>query len=226
MASEELSGFDQASTGSLVNWVLFGLLTVTTGLAWERRQGLLLRLNTMRVAGPQIIGGKMMAMVLLSFLQQLLLVLLGQFAFGVDYFNSPAALFLVMISLSVMAASLGLLIASVFRSEQAVIATTVITAQLLAALGGAWFPLEITSETFSRVAHFLPTAWIVDSLHGIVLNGWGMPEVLAPMGFVWIWTVAFFGLAVWRYPAAVAMRGLRRHVRRGAVTATIPGVRQ
>ncbi len=199
MDSEELSGFAQASIGSLVNWVLFGLLTVAVGLAWERRQGLLLRLNTMRVGGPQIIGGKMMAMVLLTFFQQLFLVLLGQFAFGVDYFNSPAALFLVMISLSVMAASLGLLISSVFRSEQAVIATTVISAQLLAALGGAWFPLEITSETFSRVAHLLPTAWIVDSLHGIVLNSWGIPDVLAPMGFVWIWTVVFFGLAVWRF---------------------------
>jgi hypothetical protein len=35
----------------------------------------------------------------------------------------------------VLAASLGLLISSVFRSEPAVIATTVISAQLLAALG-------------------------------------------------------------------------------------------
>jgi ABC-type multidrug transport system permease subunit len=169
------------------------------GLAWERRRGLLLRLNTMRVGGPHIIGGKMMAMVLLTFFQQLFLVLLGQLAFGVDYFNSPVALFVVMISLSVMAASLGLLISSTFRSEQAVIATTVISAQLLAALGGAWFPLEITSETFSRVAHFLPTAWIVDSLHGIVLDDWGILDVLGPMGFVWIWTVVFFGLAIWRY---------------------------
>jgi ABC-2 type transport system permease protein len=197
--SEELTGFTQASIGALVNWVLFGLLTVAVGLAWERRRGLLLRLNTMRVGGPHIIGGKMMAMVLLTFFQQLFLVLLGQLAFGVDYFNSPVALFVVMISLSVMAASLGLLISSTFRSEQAVIATTVISAQLLAALGGAWFPLEITSETFSRVAHFLPTAWIVDSLHGIVLDDWGILDVLGPMGFVWIWTVVFFGLAIWRY---------------------------
>ncbi len=104
-----------------------------------------------------------------------------------------------MISLSVMAASLGLLITSVFRSEQAVIATTVITAQLLAALGGAWFPLEITSETFSAWRTSCPRPGLSTRLHGIVLNSWGLPEVLGPMGFVWIWTVAFFGLAVWRY---------------------------
>jgi ABC-2 type transport system permease protein len=106
---------------------------------------------------------------------------------------------MVMVSLSVLAASFGLLISSAFRSEQAVIATTVISAQLLAVLGGAWFPLEITSGSFSRVAHFLPTAWVVDSLHGIILKGWGAGNVLAPMGIVWAWIVVVFALAAWRF---------------------------
>jgi ABC-2 type transport system permease protein len=192
-------GFEQASAGSLVNWVLFSLLTVATGLAWERRQGLLRRLSSTGVRGRQIIGGKMLAMVIITFLQQLFLILLGQFAFGVDYLRSPLALLMVMVSLSVLAASFGLLISSAFRSEQAVIATTVISAQLLAVLGGAWFPLEITSGSFSRVAHFLPTAWVVDSLHGIILKGWGAGNVLAPMGIVWAWIVVVFALAAWRF---------------------------
>jgi len=192
-------GFDQASAGSIVNWVLFSLLTVATGLAWERRQGLLRRLSAAGVRGREIIGGKMLAMVIITFLQQLFLIVLGQFAFGVDYLRSPLALLMVMISLSVLAASFGLLICSVFRSEQAVIATTVISAQLLAVLGGAWFPLEITSGSFSRVAHFLPTAWVVDSLHGIILKGWGAGDVLVPVGIVWAWIVAVFAVAVWRF---------------------------
>ena len=76
-----------------------------------------------------------------------------------------------------------------FRSEQAVIATTVISAQMLAALGGAWFPLEITSAGFSQVAHVLPSAWIMDSLHGIILKDWGVADVLFPLGIVWVWIV-------------------------------------
>lgn len=192
-------GFDQSSTGSLVNWVLFSLLGVTATVVWERRQGLLRRLMVAGVRAREIIGGKMLAMVMITFLQQLLLVLLGQLAFGVDYFSSPLALLLTMVSLSMLAAAFGLLITSLFRSEQAVIATTVITAQLLAALGGAWFPLEITGAGFSRVAHFLPSAWVMDSLHGITLQGWGIGDVLGPMGIVWIWIVALFAIAVWRF---------------------------
>jgi ABC-type multidrug transport system permease subunit len=195
----EASGFAQSSPGGLVNWVLFGLLTVTTGVAWERRQGLLRRLSSTGVSNREIVNGKVLAMVIITFLQQLLLVILGQAAFGVDYFSSPAALILTMLSLSVLAASLGLLISSVFRSEQAIIATTVITAQLLAALGGAWFPLEVTSASFARVAHFLPTAWIMDCFHGITLSDWGLAEVLRPLGIVWIWIVVVFSLAVWRF---------------------------
>jgi ABC-type multidrug transport system permease subunit len=151
------------------------------------------------VSNREIVNGKVLAMVIITFLQQLLLVILGQAAFGVDYFSSPAALILTMLSLSVLAASLGLLISSVFRSEQAIIATTVITAQLLAALGGAWFPLEVTSASFARVAHFLPTAWIMDCFHGITLSDWGLAEVLRPLGIVWIWIVVVFSLAVWRF---------------------------
>jgi ABC-2 type transport system permease protein len=137
--------------------------------------------------------------VIITFIQQALLILLGQLAFGVDYFNSPLALVMTMISLSVLAASVGLLISSAFRSEQAIVATTVISAQLLAALGGAWFPLEITSASFSRVAHFLPTAWVMDSFHGIILKDWGTADVLFPLGIVWIWIIVLFGSAVWRF---------------------------
>jgi ABC-2 type transport system permease protein len=196
---QHAGGFQQSSSGSLVNWVLFSLLTVATGLAWERRRGLLRRLSAAGVRGREIIGGKVLAMVIITFLQQTFLIVLGQFAFGVDYLHSPLALLMVMVSLSVLAASFGLLISSVFRSEQAVIATTVIAANLLAVLGGAWFPLEVASASFSRVAHFLPTAWVVDSFHGIILKGWGVGDVLFAVGIVWAWIVVVFALAVWRF---------------------------
>jgi ABC-2 type transport system permease protein len=198
-AVEGAGSFVISSTGSLVQWVLFSLLTVATGVAWERKRGLLRRLSAAGVSGRVIIQGKMMGMVIITFLQQLMLVLLGAIAFGVGYFNSPAALLMTMISLSMLAACVGLLISALFRSEPPVIATTVISAQLLAVLGGAWFPLEVTSAAFSRVAHFFPSAWIMDSLHGIVLKGWGAGDVLMPLSIVWIWIVALFALAVWRF---------------------------
>ena len=194
-------GFDQSSTGGLVNWVLFGIMGVAGTTVWERRRGLLRRLDVAGVRGSEIIGGKVLAMVIITLLQQLLLVIVGRFALGVDYFRSPVALILTMLSLSGLAASIGLLISVLFRSEQAVIATTVISAQILAAMGGAWFPLEVTSAGFTQAAHVLPSAWIMDSLHGIILKDWGVAEVLFPLSIVWGWIVVVLGLAIWRYRA-------------------------
>jgi len=198
-AGQHPGGFKQSSPGELVNWILFSLLTIAVGVVTERRMGSMRRLASVGVSRPTILGGKTLAMVIITLLQQVLLILLGQYAFHVDYFRSPLALILVMISLSCFAASLGLLISSLFRSEQAVVATTVICAMLLAALGGAWFPLDVASSGFSHFAHFLPTSWVIDSFHGIILKGWGVAQVLKPIGIVWAWVVVLFGLAVWRF---------------------------
>jgi len=192
-------GFEQSSKGSIVYWVFFGVMSVGGTMVLERQRGLLRRMNIAGVRAREIIGGKMITMCIVTFLQQLLLVVVGHFAFGIDYFNSPAALLLVMVSLSLLAAAFGLLIASVFRTENAFVATNVITALLLGALGGAWFPLEITSAGFAKVAHILPSAWLMDSLHGITLKDWGIVDVLGPMGIVWIWIVVLFAMALWRY---------------------------
>lgn len=195
-------GFDQSSTGSLVTWVLFSLLTIATTLPWERKQGLLRRLAVAGVGATTVLSGKTLAMVAMTLLQQIFLVLLGQFAFGVDYLSSPGALVITMVSLSALASTLGLLVSSLFRSEAAVVAVTIIVAQLLGALSGGWFPLEITSSTFSRVAHVLPTAWIVEALHRIVLEGVAARDLLLHFGIVWAWVVPLFFLAVWRFRAA------------------------
>lgn len=192
-------GFDQSSPGMLINWIMFSLLTAATGLVMERKSGAVQRLLTTHATRSQVIAGKSLAMFIVTMLQQVLLIGLGQFAFGVDYLRDPAALLLTMITLSAMAGCLGLLLATVFRSEQAVIATTVIVSMVLSALGGAWFPLEVTGTGFTRIAHFVPTSWLLEAFRGIILKGWGVPDVLMPLGIVWAFTLVFFGVAAWRF---------------------------
>lgn len=200
-AGKIAEGFDQSSPGMLVNWILFSIMTAAIGLVMERRSGALSRLLTTEVTRVEIIGGKALAMFAISFIQQIILIGLGQFAFGVEYLRDPVALLLVMVTLSALTASLGLLIATLFKTEQAVVATTVILSMLLASTGGAWFPLEITGEAFSRVSHFLPVAWILDSFRGIILRGWGVGDVLMPLAVAWGYSVVFFGSAARRLRA-------------------------
>ena len=193
------TGFVLSSPGMLVNFILFSLLTAGIALIQERRNFTLLRLMTTRVRRWELIAGKAVGMFVLTFVQQIILIGAGQLLFGVDYLRDPAALLLMMIALSLVASTLGLMLAAVLTSEQAMVATTVIVSMSVAALSGAWFPLEITGPAFQFVGHLLPTSWILDGLRGIIVRGWNVADVLPAFGVALAWSAALFAIAVWRF---------------------------
>ena len=198
-AGQVPTGFVLSSPGMLVNFILFSLLTAGIALIQERRNFTLLRLMTTRVRRWELIAGKAVGMFALTFIQQIILIGAGQLLFGVDYLRDPAALLLMMVALSLVASTLGLLLAAVLTSEQAMVATTVIVSMSVAALSGAWFPLEITGPDFRFVGHLLPTAWILDGLRGIIVRGFDVADVLPAFGVALAWSAALFALAVWRF---------------------------
>ena len=193
------NGFVLSSPGMLVNFILFSLLTAGVALIQERRNFTLLRLMTTRVRRRELIAGKIAGMFVLTFVQQIILIGAGQLLFGVDYLRDPAALLLMMVALSLVASTLGLLLAAVLTSEQAMVATTVIVSMSVSALSGAWFPLEITGPAFQFVGHLLPTSWILDGLRGIVVRGFDVADVLPAFAIALAWSVVLFALAVWRF---------------------------
>ena len=193
------SGFVLSSPGMLINFILFSLMSAGIALIQERKNFTLQRLVTTRVRRFEIIAGKVAGMFLVTFVQQIILIAAGQLLFGVDYTSDPAALLLMMIALSSVASTLGLLLAALLTSEQALIAAVVLTSMGVAALSGAWFPLEITGPAFQFVGHLLPTSWILDGLRGIVMRGFGVADVLPAFGYALAWAVGLFAIAVWRF---------------------------
>jgi ABC-2 type transport system permease protein len=70
---------------------------------------------------------------------------------------------------------------------------------IFAALGGAWFPLEVAGKAFAAVGHIMPTAWAMDGFQNILIRGLEFQSVLVPAGVLLLYTAAFFGLAIWRF---------------------------
>jgi ABC-2 type transport system permease protein len=197
--STPLSGFAQASSGMMVQFSIFGLITSAMVLVLERKSRTLQRLLSTPIRRVEVIAGHVLAMFLVVFLQQLILVLLGQFAFGVDYLREPLAVLFLVIVLSLWAASLGLLIGSISRKEDQVITLSLIAMFLFAALGGAWFPLEVAGKAFAALGHLMPTAWAMDGFQNILMRGLGFQSIVLPGGILLGYAAAFFGLAIWRF---------------------------
>jgi ABC-2 type transport system permease protein len=194
-------GFAQSSPGTLVQFAIFGVMTAALLLVLERRSRTLGRMLSAPVSRFEVIAGHVLAMFAVTFLQGMLLVVLGQFAFKVDYMSAPAGVLAVLAALSLWVASLGLFIGVIAKTQEQVSMFSMIAMFLFAAGGGAWFPLEITGRTFSFIGHLLPSAWAMDGFQNVVLRGLGFGSALVPALVITGYAALFFAVAVWRFRA-------------------------
>jgi ABC-2 type transport system permease protein len=193
------SGFNQMSPGMIVQFVILGLVTSSTVLVIERKTKTLQRMLTTPISRAQIIAGHMLAMFVTVFLQEALLVGFGQIALGVDYLREPLAIVLVMVTLALWISGMGLLIGAIAKGEEQAIMWSLIAMFLFTALGGAWFPLDVTGQAFATIGHLTPGAWAMDGFQNVIVRGLGLNSVLAPVLVLVGYAALFFGLAVWRF---------------------------
>lgn len=193
------SSFSHSSPGMMVQFAIVGLMGAASIIVVERKTRSMQRLLTTPIRRYEIIAGHFLAMFVMILIQLLVLILLGQFVFKLDYFGEPLALAMMVISAALMSASMGLLIGTLAKTEEQVIVLTLIPMFVLSGLGGAWVPLEVTSPLVQSVAHFTPTAWMMDGFKGILILGSGWRETLLPAGVLIGFFLLFTGLAAWRF---------------------------
>ena len=193
------SSFNQSSPGMIVQFAIYGLLFAGGILVSERNSRSLQRMLTTPVARWQIIAGHVLASFLVVVAQEGILIAFGQFIFKVNYLRLPAATLVMVAAVAIWAASLGLLIGVVSKREEHVVLWSLVAMFILAGLGGAWFPLDVTGKTFSTIGHLLPSAWAMDGFQNIILRGLGFGSILLPVGVLLFYTLLFFGVAIWRF---------------------------
>jgi ABC-2 type transport system permease protein len=192
-------GFAQSSPGNMVTFALAGLISAAEIILWERKSGTLRRLLTTSISRAEILISHFLAMFLLVFLQVILLGTFGQLVFGLSYWRNAAAFLVIAAAVTFWIASMGLLIGVFARTSEQVAMLSVVPMLLLAGLGGAWMPLEVTGETFQAVGHLTPTYWAMQGMQNLILRGQGLPGVMIPTAVLGGFALAFFGIALWRF---------------------------
>ncbi|NTV36247.1 MAG: ABC transporter permease, partial [Anaerolineaceae bacterium] len=191
--------YTQSSPGMIVQFVIFGLITCANIIVVERKSGTLDRLRTTSMGRAEIIAGHMLAMFVLIFTQETILIVFGSLVLKVGYLSQPLATLVMMIAMAIWSASLGLLIGVLASNEERVILYSLGAMFVFTSLGGAWFPLDVSGKAFSTIGHFTPAAWAMDGLQNIILRGLGLNSVLLPAAILLGYTALFFGLAVWKF---------------------------
>lgn len=163
------SGFDQAIPGILVMFTLLVLLTSGSALlANERARGLLRRLASAPLSRAEVVGGKWGARMGLAAVQVAAALAVGTWVFGMHWGPDVAMVLLVLASWAAFCASAGLLLGCLARTEGQATGLGVLFGNALAALGGCWWPIEVTPGWMQALARILPTGWTMEALHRLV----------------------------------------------------------
>ncbi len=192
-------GFQQTSPGIGVMFAMFFVTFGGASILLEREQGTLRRLLTMPVTKFQILAGKVLGVFVAGVIQFAILVLAGQFLFGVDWGEQPLALSVMILAFVFCTTSFSILIASVVRTYAQVDAMATLIILPLSALGGAMWPIEIVPQWMQRVALFTPTGWAMQGFHDIITRGLGLQDILLEAGVLLAFGAAFLAIGVWRF---------------------------
>jgi len=191
------TGFEQAVPGTMV---MFSMLVLLTGgvtmLVVERRLGLLRRLASAPISRRAVVTGKWTSKLGLALVQMAFALLTGRLLFGVSWGPHWPMVLVVLLFYAAFLASLGLLLGSLARTEGQAVALGVLASNVAGALGGCWWPIEITPPYMQKVALALPTGWAMDALHRLVSFEMGPASVLPHLLVFAIATLVTGALAV------------------------------
>jgi len=176
------AGFNQSIPGVLVMFVLMNLLIFGGAtVASERREGVLRRFMVHPVRKAELVYGKILALLGLGLVQICFVLIIGALFMNFQLGGQYPLVLLVLAIYAWAAGSLGVLIGSITQREDKVVGICVLATMCMAALGGCWWPLEITPASVQRVAHLTPVAWALGALHQLISFGGGLREILSAL---------------------------------------------
>ena len=189
-------GFTQSVPGVATFYVLFSVMGGGISvLIRERRDGTLARMATLPLRRSEVIGGKILARFITGILQFLIVFAVGV-ATGLDFGRSPLALILLMASYTLAITALGLVLGSRLKNEEQASLLTAMLAMVLAALGGAWWPLSIAPQFMQTLGRLTPVAWAMDGFQQLISRGGGLEDVLLHLAILSGFALVFFMLGL------------------------------
>jgi ABC-2 type transport system permease protein len=200
--AEELQPWDPITyyiPSFTVAFAFFLVGQMAASLLHEKEEGTFRRLMSSPMPRSSVIGGKVLAYMIIVFLQVIVLFTVGYALFKMPLGESPLALLLLTVALALASSSLGMLLGALCTTSKQADQLGMVLGFVLLVLGGSIFPLFRAEGFIGIVSRLTPSAWGIEGYMGIVADNWTLaqtaPNILVLLGFA----VVFFAVAVWRF---------------------------
>jgi ABC-2 type transport system permease protein len=173
--TEEVTGgspdfVNQYVPGIVTMYVLFSLTLSARAIVEERKRGTLERLLTTRLSPGELFFGKFLASIGRGFLQTVILMSLAYAVFQVFTPLSFLASIFVILIFAAAASAVGMIIASVARTEDAATWIGVVFTMLMTMLGGTFFAVT-KGSVLEIIGRFSLNTYANDAIRTVINSG-------------------------------------------------------
>jgi ABC-2 type transport system permease protein len=186
-----------------VMFMFFLVAVMARSFLSERELGTLRRILTSPIGHGWLLLGKTIPFLLISFSQGLLLFAFGWLLFGMKWGATPELLLPVIASTALAATALGLLTATLVRTDAQVSAYAMLIVLTMAGISGCFMPREMLPEAMRQISLATPHAWALIAFDQLLAapnpnlqKVWQCCLALAAF------SVGFFLLGWWRFRPA------------------------
>ena len=193
---------------SVPAWLIFGMFFVVIPIAGvliqERNDGTLTRLATFRVPPGALLAGKLLAFMLLNWVQLAFMLLVGRWlvpALGGDALSldiSPAWFALMVVATSAAAVGLALLIAAWTESFDHAAALGGGLNVVLAAIAGVMVPRMLMPPGLQVLSEWSPMGWALDGMQAVFLGSPDASRILPRAGLLFAFALLCLLCSWWR----------------------------
>jgi ABC-2 type transport system permease protein len=179
--------------------IIFGLLilipTSARPIVRDKEKGFMSRLLTTPTRPVDFILGYSLSMVGITIAQTIIFIV-AAWAIGMNIVGSLWLAFLVFFLTGLCSIGVGMVIASLSKSENQAEPFAWLISMPLAMLSGCWFSIEMMPQYLKGLAYAFPYAHAIDASRGVLIRGVGMEAINSDFLFLIGWAVVVFAIGI------------------------------
>jgi ABC-2 type transport system permease protein len=207
---EKNTGFNLGAssvTGMAVLFVFLSASTVAHSIYEERKIGSLRRLLSAPLTRTELLLGKMLPIWLLTLVQIIVIFIFGALVLPVmgvgtlSIGKSPLAWALASMVIALCSTALGIMIASLAKSDGQISGLSNALLWVAGFLGGALMPSFLIEDipTLSILSRLVPQSWATRAYYDVIARGAGVVDILPSLGMLLVFTAVFFFIGIRRF---------------------------
>ena len=168
-------------------------------IAGERETGGLARLFMTPTSVSTVIGGKIVAKLLIELVRAIILILMAILLFHVSIKGGVLQTFLVLVVGGLCFVGFGMMLSARTSTQEDYVQLVMPFSMPMMFISGVFYPIETMPWILQKIAYIFPLTYLNDAMRGVMLKGQTLGDVWLDLAVLLGFTALFFILGVKRF---------------------------